>query len=167
MEQSKRAVRAWTRQQTRSARRAALPVVGLGLVGTLLAIGQVWCMAGVLAAWLIGRGGPVTGFLAAFGALAVARAALTYASEHLAFAAGAAARRRLRADALGRLLGAGPALLRTRHSADLAAVVVDRVEALEGLFARWVPAATLAVAAPVLVALAALWADPVAALVLA
>jgi ATP-binding cassette subfamily C protein CydD len=76
------------------------------------------------------------------------------------------ARRRLRSDALTRLLHAGPALLRTRHSGDLAAIVVDRVEALDGLFSRWVPAATLAVAGPILVALAALWADPLAALVL-
>ncbi len=44
--------------------------------------------------------------------------------------------------------------------------MVDRIEALDGLFSRWVPAATLAVAGPALVALAALWADPLAALVL-
>jgi ATP-binding cassette subfamily C protein CydD len=44
--------------------------------------------------------------------------------------------------------------------------VVDRIEALDGLFARWVPAARLAVAGPALVAIAAFWADPLAALVL-
>ena len=44
--------------------------------------------------------------------------------------------------------------------------MVDRIEALDGLFSRWLPAATLAVAGPALVALAALFTDPIAALVL-
>ena len=51
-------------------------------------------------------------------------------------------------------------------SGELTATVVDRIEALDGLFARWLPAAALAVAGPLLVALAALAADPLAALVL-
>ena len=45
---------------------------------------------------------------------------------------GAAARRRLRNDVLSTLLAVGPAGLRTRHSAELAATAVDRVEAMEG-----------------------------------
>ncbi len=161
----KRAARAWTRQQTRLGARPARPVVGLGLVGIAFAIGQVWCMATVLATALGGHGVALPP-LVGFGVLALLRAGLGYVAEHAAFEAGAVARRRLRSDALTRLLHAGPALLRTRHSGDLAAIVVDRVEALDGLFSRWVPAATLAVAGPILVALAALWADPLAALVL-
>jgi ATP-binding cassette subfamily C protein CydD len=165
-ENGKRAARAWTRQQTKLGSRAARPVVLLGLLGTLLAVGQAWCMAEVLAAALRHAGlqlAPLIGF----GVLALVRALLGYLSEHAAFRAGAVARRRLRSDALTRLLHAGPALLRSQHSGDLASVVVDRVEALDGLFSRWVPAASLAVAGPIVVALAALWADPLAALVLA
>jgi ATP-binding cassette subfamily C protein CydD len=162
----KRAARAWTRQQTKLGARPARPVVGLGLLGTALAIGQAWCMATVLATALGGHGVALPPLIG-FGVLALLRAGLGYIAEHAAFEAGAVARRRLRSDALTRLLHAGPALLRTRHSGDLAAIVVDRVEALDGLFSRWVPAATLAVAGPILVALAALWADPLAALVLA
>ena len=56
--------------------------------------------------------------------------------------------------------------MRRTHSVELTAIVVDRVEALDGLFARWLPASMLALAAPALVAFAALLADPVAALVL-
>ncbi|HET6233976.1 MAG TPA: thiol reductant ABC exporter subunit CydD [Acetobacteraceae bacterium] len=161
----KRAARAWTREQTRLGTRAARPVIAFGLLGTLLAIGQAWCMAAVLAAALAGHGG-VPAPLAVFAVLALARAALGYLSELAAAKAGASARRRLRSDALTRLLGAGPALLRTRHSGDLASIVVDRIEALDGLFSRWVPASTLAIAGPALVVLAALWADKLAALVL-
>jgi ATP-binding cassette subfamily C protein CydD len=140
-------------------------VILFGLLGTLLALGQAWCMAVVLAAALTGHGvAPLP--LAGFAVLALARAALGYLSELAAAEAGAAARRRLRSDALTRLLSAGPALLRSHHSGDLASIVVDRIEALDGLFSRWVPAAKLAIAGPTLVAVAALWADPLAALVL-
>jgi ATP-binding cassette subfamily C protein CydD len=164
-ENGKRAARAWTREQTRLGARAARPMIVFGLLGTLLAIGQAWCMAAVLAAALTGRG-VVPAPLVAFAVLALVRAVLGYLSELAAARAGAAARRRLRSDALTRLLGAGPALLRTRHSGDLASIVVDRIEAVDGLFSRWLPAARLAIAGPALVALAALWADKLAALVL-
>ena len=46
------------------------------------------------------------------------RAALSVAAERAAFNAGAAARRRLRTDALSRLLHAGPARLRTQHTGE-------------------------------------------------
>jgi len=104
--------------------------------------------------------------LAAFGILAVLRAGLSFLTDKAAFAAGAAARRRLRSDALSRLLHAGPALLRGRHSGDLATIVVDRIEALDGLFSRYVPAATFAMIGPAAVLLAVLYADPWAALLL-
>ena len=94
----KRAARAWTREQTRLGGRAARPVVVFGLLGTLLAIGQAWCMAAVLAAALAGHG-VASVPLAGFAALALARAALGYLSELAATQAGASARRRLRSDA--------------------------------------------------------------------
>src|SRR6202021_1872107 len=98
--------------------------------------------------------------------LGLLRATLAVAADRAAFGAGAAARRRLRTDALSRLLHAGPAQLRTQHSGELTSVVVDRIEALDGLFARWLPASTLAVAGPAVVALATLLADRLAGLVL-
>ncbi len=167
---------AWTREQTRLGRRTAAPAIAAGLGGTLLAIAQAFCIARVLALALAGATLPpaddaalslrAVPWLAGFAALALGRAVLLLAAERAAFAAGAAARRRLRSDALSRLLQAGPALLRLRPSGELTAAVVDRIEALDGLFSRWVPAATLALLAPTAVAVAALLADPFAALVL-
>lgn len=167
---------AWTREQTRLGRRTAAPAIAAGLGGTLLAIAQAFCIARVLALALAGATLPpadaaalslrAAPWLAGFAALALGRAVLLLAAERAAFAAGAAARRRLRTDALSRLLQAGPALLRLRPSGELTAAVVDRIEALDGLFSRWVPAATLALLAPTAVAVAALLADPFAALVL-
>lgn len=160
--EGREAARAWLRTQTRLGGKAGQPVVLLGLAGTVAAVGQAFCAARILAVALAG-GGLVVAPVVAFGALALLRAALGWFSERIAFAAGAAARRRLRSETLSGLLHTGPALLRERHSGDLATIVVDRIEALDGLFARWIPAARLAIAAPLLVALAVLWADPLAA----
>ena len=154
------------RREQAQGRRAARPVVAFAVLGTLLAVGQAGCAALVLADALHGAGSELWPLLAGFAIFALLRAGLVYASERAAFAAGAAARRRLRTDALSRLLAAGPALLRRHHSADLTAVVVDRIEAVDGLFARWMPAATVAVIGPIPVLIAAGWADPVAGLVL-
>ena len=171
----KAAARSWLRREQRAGTRAARPVLLLHVAGVVLAIGQAFAAAAVLAAAFaaaapdtapVDRAGLDPWALAAFGVLAVLRAALSYLNEKTAFAAGAAARRRLRSDALSRLLHAGPALLRGRHSGDLATVVVDKIEALDGLFSRYVPAASFAVAGPAVVLLAVLYADPWAALLL-
>ena len=168
MSRSNSVSRAWMRDQSRLGRRGARPVVVLGLLGSGLAIGQAWCAGVALQAALAPAPSTAAALpaLAGFAVLAVLRAGLTVLAEHAAFESAAAARRRLRTDALTRLLAAGPALLRERHSAELASLVVDRIEAVDGLFARWMPAATLALAAPVLVLAATALADPVAALVL-
>ena len=160
------ATKAWLRGELRQGRRAAGPVVAFGLSGTTLAIGQAWAAALVLRDALARSSSAAVLALLAFAGLGLLRAALSVAADRAAFAAGAAARRRLRTDALSRLLHAGPGLLRSQHSGELTSTVVDRIEALDGLFARWLPAAVLAILAPALVALAALAADPVAALIL-
>ena len=123
----------------------------------------------MLLAVLIGTDGPDEPVLwpaLIFAALAAARAAIVVISESLAFRLGANARRRLRTDTLSRLLAAGPSLLRSAHSAELAAVVVDRIELLDGYFGRFLPASLLALAAPVLLAILIAFVDPWAALLL-
>ncbi|HEY0910437.1 MAG TPA: ABC transporter transmembrane domain-containing protein, partial [Bradyrhizobium sp.] len=162
---TKTAARSWLRREQRAGKRAARPVLILHVIGSILAIGQAFAAAAVLTAAFTGSALDATA-LAAFGLLAVLRAGLSYLTEQAAFVAGAAARRRLRSDALSRLLHAGPALLRGRHSGDLATIVVDKIEALDGLFSRYVPAATFAMVGPAMVLLAVLYADPWAALLL-
>jgi ATP-binding cassette subfamily C protein CydD len=164
--QAKTASQAWLRGEQRVGGGAARPVVLFGAAGTLAAIGQAWCAAMLLGGALTGRTGDTLLLAAGFAVLALLRAALSVGAERAAFSAGAAARRRLRSDALSRLLDAGPAQLRAQHSGELTATVVDRIEALDGLHARWLPGAALAVVGPLLVAVAALAADPWAALVL-
>jgi ATP-binding cassette, subfamily C, bacterial CydD len=164
--QAKTASRAWLRAEQRAGRRSARPVVLLGACSTLLGVGRAWCAAALLAGAFAGRSRGSLALIAGFAALALLGVAVSVVAERTAFNTGAAARRRLRSDALSRLLHAGPALLRAQHTGELTSTVVDRVEALDGLHARWLPASVLAVAGPLLVALAALAADAPAALIL-
>jgi ATP-binding cassette, subfamily C, bacterial CydD len=162
---SRAATQTWLRREQRAGTRAARPVLLLHVAGTALAVGQAFSAATLLTDAFSGLELHESA-LTAFGVFAVLRAVLAFLTERAAFAAGAAARRRLRTDALSRLLHAGPALLRGRHSADLTAIVVDKIEAVDGLFSRYVPAATFAMVGPAVVLLATLYADPWAALLL-
>jgi ATP-binding cassette subfamily C protein CydD len=166
MQDAKKAARAWTQHQTRAGRRQALPVIALGAAGITAAIAQAFLLALILAALLRQAPAPLT-TIAAFAALALLRATLQFRADQAAFTAGAQGRARLRHTIVTNLLAAGPAILRGRHSAELTSAAIDQIEALDGLFARWVPAATLALAGPALVLLAVLAADPVAAAILA
>lgn len=151
-------------------RRAARPVALLGLLATLSAIGQAWCVARLLGEAILptssGTAGAGVAWPLLFVGLAALRAVLLVLSDELSFTAGVAARRRLRSDLFVRLLGAGPGFVRGSRSGELAALAVDRIEALDGLFARWLPAATLALASPLLVGVAVLLVDPWGALIL-
>jgi len=163
--------RAWMTRNMAAGRRAVRPVAMLGALATLAAIGQAWCVARLLAGAILTTspqdGTSVAVWPLLFAGLAVLRAVLLIVSDELSFTAGVAARRRLRSDLFIRLFGAGPGFLRGSRSGELAALSVDRIEALEGLFARWLPSSVLALASPLLVGLAVLLVDPWGALILA
>lgn len=160
----------WLRRQAALGRRATLRLAGIGLAGVACGIVGAWCLAELAAPLL-----PSTGqhaatpnpalWAAVFLVALLLRIALGLAADRAAFEAGAAARRRLRTGYLVAAFAAGP----HRITSDGAGVVaaVDQVDALDGFFARWLPAATLAWAGPLLVLLALLPVDPLAALLLA
>ncbi len=166
MQDSKTAARAWTRQQTRLARTQAIPAIGFGLAGLVAAAAQSGCVAWALSTALAGHSRNGIPAITSFAVLALLRSLLQVQAERAGFKAGAAGRARLRGDVFARMLAAGPALLRGGHSGELAATLVDRVEALDGLFGRWVPASFLAILGPVVICAVALAVDPFTALVL-
>jgi ATP-binding cassette subfamily C protein CydD len=166
MSEPNKAGRAWLRDQTKLARRGASPAIAVGLVNAGLAVVQAACAATILGTALAGAARGVGWALAGFAVAALLRAGLIVVGDRLATDAGSAARRRLRLDAMTRLLAAGPSMLRGQHSSELATTVVDRIDALDGFFARWLPAATLAWAAPLLVLISVATADWRAALIL-
>ncbi len=151
------------RREARAARgRLALPfLLGLGQVAS--GIGQAWLVARILAA-LLGFGQAGWAELAATAALALLSAGLGVAQDRALVAAGHAAKARLRQAAFSRLLAQGPE--DGRPVGVRAALVVDQVEAMEGYLTRWLPAAALAMAGPLLVALAAAAADLTSGLIL-
>jgi ATP-binding cassette, subfamily C, bacterial CydD len=153
--------KAWVKGEIQLGRRGATLPILLGAVQSLIGIGQALCAARLLAAVLHLAGRDFGALWAAVGfiILAIVRAAAQMQAERLGFEAGATARRRLRNEVLSTLLALGPGGLRGRHSAELAATAIDRVEAMEGLHARWITTTALAVTGPLLIGLAALCAD--------
>jgi len=154
--------KAWMGAEIKRGQKASAKPVGFGIAQIAAGIGQVFCASRLLAMVLLPATrhfGDVLLYAAGFAALAALRAAALHKAESLAFERGAAARRTLRTNVISALLAAGPMALRGRHSAELAAIAVDRVEAMNGLHANWVPATMLAVAGPALAGLAALAAD--------
>lgn len=158
---SRRHAKPWIKAEQKLGVKAAWLSMLFGAVGILCGIIQAGAAAKLLAELLhIEKGGVsslVTGLL--FILAVLCRAGLQLRSERGNFELGAAARRRLRSHVLGALLALGPAGLRGRHSAELATTVVDRVEAMEGFHARWIPATGLAIIGPVLIGLTALFVD--------
>ena len=158
---SRRATKPWIKSEQKLGFRAARLSILFGAAGIICGIIQAGAAARLLASLLhVQRGGLAVWVSAFVFILAVlARAGLQLRNERGNFELGAAARRRLRGKVLSVLLALGPAGLRGRHSAELAATAVDRVEAMDGFHARWVPATGLAIIGPVLIGLVALLVD--------
>lgn len=159
MARKKSPTRIWLNREIKIGRRNAMPMIVLGLCATALGIAQIFCAARLLAAVLHPHPGAITVYAIGFAIAALLRAALMAAQERIGTTLGIGARRRLRGDALAALMAMGPGGLRGRHSAGLAGIVVDRIEALDGLFARWIPAASLASLSPLLIVIVAAFVD--------
>jgi ATP-binding cassette subfamily C protein CydD len=159
MSRARKPGKAWVAAEIKIGQKAARQPVMFGAAQMICGIFQAFCAARLLAAVLLHAHEGVAVYAGGFALAAALRAVFLRRAERLGFEIGAAARRRLRGFALSALLAAGPSGLRGRHSGELAAVAVDRVEAMNGLHAFWIPATTLAVVGPALVGLAALAAD--------
>jgi ATP-binding cassette subfamily C protein CydD len=150
------------REAKRARARLALPLA-LGVAQVAAGIAQALLFA-ILLATLLGFGQAGWAELGAAAALAALQAGLGVAQERALVATGEEAKARLRAAAFERLLAEGPA--DGRPVGERAALVVDRIEAMEGFLTRWLPAAVLAIAGPLLVAAAAFVADATSGLIL-
>ena len=139
----------------RLGRRAVLPIA-LGYAVALCGLAQAWLLARLVAGLL---GYSVGGWtdLAGAAALMLAAAGLTAAQEIAQAAAGRAARAHLRSQAFDRLLALGPA--DGRAAGDKATLVVERIEALDGYFSKWQPAAALALLVPLTIIVLLAWVD--------
>ncbi|MGO9818616.1 MAG: thiol reductant ABC exporter subunit CydD [Acidocella sp.] len=134
-------------RRTRGALRAS---IGLGLVSGWLIIAQAVLLAQIVTrisfhhATVAG----VAPFLWGLAGLFLLRGGLTFAAEITAFKAAAQIKTGLRAELLARVLARGPVGAADEASADVAATMIEGIEALEPYFSRYMPQMALCVAVP-------------------
>ena len=124
--------------------------VGLSLSSGLLLIVQMWLLAQIVGEVLV-KNAPLATLwpmLATLLPIYLVRSGLTFLAERVALSAAIDVKRSLRAELLGHLITVGPANRGNLATGDLATMLSDGIEALEGYFARYMPAMMMMVALP-------------------
>lgn len=153
------------------AKAARLPLMLAGaapLVSGALLVVQAWLLASVLDAAIM-RDVPRQELLApilGIAALMLVRACITWAGERAGADAAERIKRHVRQSLFARMVAKGPYWSRGKASGELASAVVDQVEALDGFFAKYLPAMAAAAMLPVAFSVLLLPVDVVAGLVL-
>lgn len=142
--------------------------VAAGLAGGVAVIVQAGLLAAIAHDTIV-EGRPPAALVPAFAGLVAAvlvRSGADWARQAAGTAAAARVRMRVRAELLEHVGRLGPVRLADIHSAGLASRLVERVDALEGYFARFLPQAALALAVPLAIAATVLVLDWLAAALL-
>nr|WP_313389512.1 thiol reductant ABC exporter subunit CydD [Achromobacter aegrifaciens] len=153
------------------AKTARLPLMLAGaapLVSGALLVVQAWLLASVLDAAIV-RQAPrqeLLGDILAIAGLMLVRACITWAGERAGADAAERIKRHVRLSLFRRLVQKGPYWSRGQASGELASAVVDQVEALDGFFAKYLPAMAAAAMLPVAFSVVLLPMDVIAGLVL-
>lgn len=153
------------------AKAARLPLMLAGaapLVAGALLVVQAWLLASVLDAAIV-RDVPRQALLPSIlgiAALMLLRATITWAGERAGADAAERIKRYVRQSLFARMVAKGPHWSRGKASGELASAVVDQVEALDGFFAKYLPAMAAAAMLPVAFAVLLLPVDVIAGLVL-
>lgn len=158
----------WLSAQARIPRVPLALAVVAPLLGGVLLLVQAWLLAQVLDA-AIAHQAPRTallGDIAVIIVLMVVRAGLAWVSERAGARAAEDIKQRIRLALFDRLVSRGPVWSRVRVSGELASGIVDQVEALDGFFSRYLPAAVSAALLPITFAVVLLPFDWIAGLLL-
>ena len=153
------------------AKSARLPLIlagGAPLVSGALLVVQAWLLASVLDAAIM-QDVPRKELLASIVGIAVlmlVRATITWAGERAGADAAERIKRHVRQSLFTRMVAKGPYWSRGKASGELASAVVDQVEALDGFFAKYLPAMAAAAMLPVAFSVLLLPVDVIAGLVL-
>lgn len=153
------------------ARTARFPLILAGaapLVGGALLVVQAWLLANVLDSAIVGQvpRHELLGGILGIAALMLLRACIAWAGERAGADASERIKRHVRQSLFQRLVRSGPYWSRGKASGELASAVVDQVEALDGFFAKYLPAMAAAAMLPVAFSVVLLPMDVVAGLVL-
>lgn len=153
------------------ARTARFPLILAGaaplLSGALLVV-QAWLLASVLDSAIVGHAPrqDLLGGILGIAGLMLLRACISWAGERAGADASERIKRHVRQSLFQRLLRLGPNWSRAKASGELASAVVDQVEALDGFFAKYLPAMAAAAMLPVAFSVVLFPVDVIAALVL-
>ncbi|MGS1110564.1 thiol reductant ABC exporter subunit CydD [Achromobacter anxifer] len=163
--------RAQSRWLMALAKAARLPLMLAGaapLVSGALLVVQAWLLASVLDAAIVKQvpRQELLGDILAIAGLMLLRACITWAGERAGADAAERIKRHLRLSLFRRLVQKGPYWSRGQASGELASAVVDQVEALDGFFAKYLPAMAAAAMLPVAFSVVLLPMDVIAGLVL-
>lgn len=132
-----------------AARRHSYVAGAIGVGGALLTITQTFAIADLVTRPLRTEGAArLGGPFAVLAAVVAARAVLAWAGEATAYRAASAVKSQLRRALLRRVLELGPASPRTGTDGDLATLATRGTDALDGYFARFLPALIAAVITP-------------------
>ena len=153
------------------AKTARLPLMLAGaapLVSGALLVVQAWLLASVLDAAIVRQAArqELLGDILAIAGLMLVRACITWAGERAGADAAERIKRHVRLSLFRRLVQKGPYWSRGQASGELASAVVDQVEALDGFFAKYLPAMAAAAMLPVAFSVVLLPMDVIAGLVL-
>lgn len=142
--------------------------IGCGFAAAVVVVAQAYLVSTVVADVFLGGGtlAIVTPTLVLVALLALLRAPLLLGGDTLAQAAAGRVRGRLRADLTAHLLALGPTYTSRERTGELAAVVVDGLDAVDAYLTSFQPARVLAVAVPLFVLGAIFVVDPPTTLVL-
>lgn len=153
------------------ARTARFPLILAGaaplLSGALLVV-QAWLLASVLDSAIVGKAPrqDLLGGILGIAGLMLLRACISWAGERAGADASERIKRHVRQSLFKRLVRLGPNWSRSKASGELASAVVDQVEALDGFFAKYLPAMAAAAMLPVAFSVVLFPVDVIAALVL-
>ena len=153
------------------ARSARFPLIFAGaapLISGVLLVVQAWLLARVLDSAIVGHvpRDELLSSIAAIAGLMLVRACITWAGERAGADASERIKRHVRQSLFQRLVQKGPYWSRGKASGELASAVVDQVEALDGFFAKYLPAMAAAAMLPVAFSVVLLPVDVIAGLVL-
>ena len=163
-----RAQSQWLKRLAGSARPPLLLAGAAPLAGGVLLVIQAWLLASVLDA-AIARQAPrsdLLGGILGIAALMLVRACIAWAGERAGAIAAERIKRQVRLALFERLVDKGPHWSRGQASGVLASAVVDQVEALDGFFAKYLPAMAAAAMLPVAFSVLLFPVDVIAGLVL-
>jgi thiol reductant ABC exporter CydD subunit len=144
-------------------------LVALGAVTALLVIAQAWLLADIIAAALGARRGigslslPLTALLC----VVLARSAVAWGRELVAQRASTRAKAQLRAALLEHVGAAGPSLLASTRTGELAVLATRGIDALDRYFSLYLPQLFLAVIVPCAVLVAVGATDWISAVIIA